>query len=76
MLNCEPKEYGGDPMPFLKLNEFYINTDCIYYVQEQGEQYLVCFNSGTDTPKKAFVNKHSPEAGTLMSALGVASNPS
>jgi len=63
-------------MPFLKLNEFYINVDRIYYVQEQGEQYLACFDSGTDTPKKAFVNKHSPEAGTLMSALGVASNPS
>ena len=63
-------------MPFLKLNEYYINVDCIYYVQEQGEQYLVCFDSGTDMPKKSFVNKHSPEAGLLMSALGMASPPS
>ena len=63
-------------MPFLKLNEFYINIDGIYYVQEQGEQYLVCFDSGTDTPTKAFVNKHSPEAGMLMSALGGTSPPS
>ena len=63
-------------MPFLKLNEYYINVDCIYYVQEQGEQYLVCFDNGTDTPKKSFINKHSPEAGLLMSALGIASPPS
>ncbi len=63
-------------MPFLKLNEFYVNVEGIFYVQEQGEQYLVCFDSGTDTPKKSFVNKHSPEAGLLMSALGIASPPS
>ena len=63
-------------MPFIKLNEFHINIDRIFYVQEQGEQYLVCFDSGTDPPKKVFVAKQSPEAGKLMSALGEASHPS
>jgi hypothetical protein len=62
-------------MPFVKLTEFYINVDYIYYVQEQGEQYLVCFDAGTGTPKKAFINKQSPEAGTLLSALAWSSHP-
>ena len=46
-------------MPFLKLNEFYVNVEGIFYVQEQGEQYLVCFDSGTDTPKPARSCPHS-----------------
>ncbi len=57
-------------MSFIKLAEFHINLEYVFYVQEQGEQYFVCFDSGTGTPKKAFVNKHSPEAATLLASLG------
>ena len=55
-------------MPFIHVNEFFINDDHIQYVEERGNEYIVHFGDG----KQTAVQKSSPAGRNLMGAISAA----
>ena len=55
-------------MPFIHVNEYFINVDHIQYVEETGSEYIVHFGEG----KQSAVQKSSPAGRNLMGAISAA----
>jgi hypothetical protein len=52
-------------MPFIHVNDYFINFDHIQYVEETGNDYIVHFGDG----KQTTVTKSSPAGKNLMQAI-------
>ena len=58
--------------PFVKINEFHINLDHVYYVEELPDEYVVYFSDGINS-RNTDVRKGTSEATYLLSMLATAS---
>ena len=56
--------------PFIKLNGYFINVDHLIYVEEQDNEFVVCFGGvGNENSKRIFVKKGTEQARTLTGVL-------
>jgi hypothetical protein len=56
-------------MPFVKINEYWVNLDYIVFMQDQGEQYFVMVDKGVDGKLNLFVKKGTAEGSSLAAAI-------
>ena len=56
-------------MPLVRINEYFVNLDYIVFVQDQGDQYHIRVDTGTDGSLNLYVKKGTTEGSNLASVI-------